>query len=84
MINSPEHPRLPGLRRPVAVADLPPVDDRFHTEVQLELATLVNVADRLGAQTFALVEDEVTFTARGSLGRRRWRGRLGALGVVQL
>jgi hypothetical protein len=85
MINFPEHacpPALPDLRQPVAVADLPPVDNRYHDEVRLELTTLVNVADQLGAQTFSLVDDEVTFTVPGSLGRRRWRGRLGAAGVV--
>lgn len=75
-------PPVRGTRRPVALADLPPVDDRYHAEVRLDPATLITVADQLGAQTFALVDEEVTFAVRGPAGVQRWRGRLGRPGVV--
>ncbi|GAA1428401.1 hypothetical protein GCM10009616_07940 [Microlunatus lacustris] len=75
-------PPLPLSREPVALADLPPVDDRYHAEVGLEPGTLLRVADQLGAQTFSLVEDEVTFHVRGA-DDQRWLGRLGRPGVVR-
>lgn len=74
-------PPLTGPRAPVALDELPPVDDRYHAEVRLELGTLLRVADQLGAHTFSLVDDEVTFAVRGA-GGQRWRGRLGRPGVV--
>ena len=85
MIDFSAQPWLPPRPAPagaVALTDLPPVDDRYHDEVRLELSTLLTVADQLGAQTFALVDDEVTFTARGASGAQRWRGHLGRPGVV--
>ncbi|SDS45397.1 hypothetical protein SAMN04488543_1759 [Friedmanniella luteola] len=75
-------PRTHDDRAPVLLADLPPVDDRYHAEVRIELATLVTVADQLGAETFSLVDDEVTFARRGPGPGRRWRGRLGRPGLV--
>jgi len=74
-------PPLAGHRAPVALAELPPVDDRYFAEVRLELGTLLTVADQLGAQTFSLVDDEVTFHVRGA-DDQRWLGRLGRPGVV--
>lgn len=74
-------PPLTGSREPVALDELPPVDDRYHAEVRLEPGTLLTVAAHLGAPTFALVDDEVTFTVPGA-GGQRWRGRLGRPGVV--
>ena len=74
-------PPLAGPREPVSLAELPPVDDRYFAEVRLELGTLLTVAGQLGAQTFSLVDDEVTFDVRGAHGQR-WRGRLGRPGVV--
>ena len=85
MIDFTGQPWLPPVRDasgPVALADLPPVDDRYLDELQLEPGSLLRVAEQLAAQTFALVGDEVTFTARGPVGVRRWRGRLGRPGVV--
>ena len=76
-------PPLAGSREPVALAELPPVDDRYFVELRLELGTLLTVADQLGAQTFSLVDDEVTFHARGA-GSQRWLGRLGRPGVVRV
>ena len=73
---------VPLARGAVALADLPPVDDRYLTELRLELGSLVRVADQLGAQTFSLVDDEVTFVVRDPAGVRRWRGRLDHPGVV--
>ena len=85
MIDSTGQPWLspaPDARGPVALADLPPVDDRYLDELRLELRSLLTVADQLGAQTFSLVDDAVTFVARRPEGVRRWHGRLGRPGVV--
>lgn len=85
MIDHTGQPWLPPVRGtagPVALAELPPVDDRYLDELRLEPGSLLRVAAQLDAQTFALVADEVTFTARGAAGVRRWRGRLGRPGVV--
>ncbi len=42
--------------------------------------TLLDIADDLGADTFAAVDDVVTFVRRGAT-VTRWRGRLGERGV---
>ena len=75
-------PPLAGPRVPVALADLPPVDEGYLDDIRLELATLLTVAEQLGAQTFTLLDDDVTFTVRGDGPARRWCGRLGRPGVV--
>lgn len=53
-------------------------------DVVLEPGNLVAVSDALGAQMFAVVDGEVTFTARSAEGERQWRGRLGARGLEPL
>jgi len=71
---------------PAAAADpaAPPDLDQFRRHVWLRPGNLVDVCEELGAQLFSVVDGEVTFTARSADGVRRWRGRLGARGVVAL
>ena len=53
-------------------------------DVWLRPGNLVAVSDALGAQLFAVVDGEVTFTARSADRVRRWRGHLDAQGLVEL
>lgn len=66
-----------GLATPLAVPA--PTHD-----VRLRPGNLVAVSDALGAQLFEVVDGEVTFTARSADRVRRWRGHLGAQGLVEL
>ena len=66
------------------VADAPPPAGLTPAEVRLEPGNLVAVADVLGAQMFAVVDGEVTFTARSAEGEQQWRGRLGTCGLLHL
>ena len=77
-------PRPPERRRP-APEPLPPlVGPAPAHDVWLRPGNLVAVSDALGAQLFAVVDGEVTFTARSADRVRRWRGHLDAQGLVEL
>jgi hypothetical protein len=61
-----------------AQVDHPP----SHADLVLQPGNLVAVCDELGAQMLAVVDTEVTFTARSAGTERRWRGHLGAAGLM--
>ena len=88
IIDFPTHNPRPGTRSAPATrpTDSPsdPLDHArpSHPDLWLQPGNLVAVCDELGAQMFSVVDGEVTFTARALGGERRWRGRLGAPGLV--
>jgi hypothetical protein len=55
-----------------------------HADVWLQPGNLVAICDELGAQMVSVVDGEVTFTARSAGTDRRWRGRLGAQGLMAI
>ena len=67
---------------PVATTDALPDHPPSHADLVLRPGNLVAVCDELGAQMFAVVDGEVTFTARSSGSERRWLGRLGRPGLM--
>ena len=76
-------PRLTARTGPAAPEPLPPLPTPAR-DLWLRPGNLVEVSDALGAQLFAVVDGEVTFTARTAQGVRRWRGHLDAQGLVEL
>jgi len=79
----PRSAAAPGDRSPGPGGPLPD-HPPSHADVLLEPGNLVAVGDELGAQMLAVVDGEVMFTARSISGERRWRGRLGARGLMAI